>query len=322
MRRARPDGLTVEPGGALNPAERRGPSAVRTVAGSDFAPLGIGLALAAYSLLSVQDASVKYLVATVPVWQVLFVRSAILVGGCLAVGGGALLSRVTTSPILPLLIRRGAVTLAAWFCYFSAARALPLGQLTTLYFTAPVVVALLAAPLLGERVGLARWAAVGVGFAGATCAADPTGLTLSWSTGLVLGAAVLWGYGVILTRQIARREPSLVQMFCNNLFFLVVTGVAAALSWHTPTLLEAMLLLVVAVLGGAGQFALFESARHVAASLTAPLEYSALVWAFLLGFLVWGDVPEPHVYLGAGLILCAGLGLLVIERARQSRVTT
>jgi drug/metabolite transporter (DMT)-like permease len=218
-----------------------------------------------------------------------------------------------------LLVRRGAVTLSAWFCYFTAARFLPLGQLTTLYFTAPVVVALLAAPLLGEKVGWARWAAVGMGFAGAALAADPVGVALSYPTLLVLVAAVLWGYGVILTRQIARREPSLVQMFCNNCFFVVVTGAGCAVTWHTPTTSEALLIVQVAVLGGAGQFALFESARHVAASLTAPLEYSALVWAFLLGFLVWGDVPQVNVFVGAGLIFAAGFGLLVVE-GRQRRV--
>jgi drug/metabolite transporter (DMT)-like permease len=289
-----------------------------TLAGMDQHTIGIGLALSAYSLLALQDATVKWLVATVPVWQVLFVRSLILVLGCLAAGGRPLVRQVAASSTLPLLARRGAVTLAAWFCYFSAARYLPLGQLTTLYFTAPVVVALLAAPLLGEQVGWARWTAVGMGFAGAALAADPVGLALSYPALLVLAAAALWGYGVILTRQIARREPSLVQMFCNNCFFVVVTGAGCALTWHTPTTGEMFLIMQVAILGGAGQFALFESARHVAASLTAPLEYSALVWAFLLGFLVWGDVPQANVFLGAGLIFAAGFGLLVVE-GRQRR---
>lgn len=287
------------------------------LAGMDPLTLGIGLALTAYSLLALQDATVKWLVATVPVWHVLLVRSVIVVGGCLAAGGRPLLRHVAGSTTLPLLARRGAVTLAAWFCYFSAARALPLGQLTTLYFTAPVVVALLAAPLLGERVGWARWTAVGLGFAGAALAADPAGMSLSMATVLVLAAAVLWGYGVILTRQIARREPSLVQMFCNNCFFLAVTAAGSALNWQTPSGAELLLLVQVAILGGVGQFALFESARHVPASLTAPLEYSALVWAFLLGFLVWGDIPQLNVFLGAGLIFAAGLGLLLVERHQR-----
>ena len=280
----------------------------------DRVGLGIGLTLAAYSLLAVQDATVKWLVNTVPVWQVLFVRSALLVAGCLAIGGRPLLRHIFATPTLPLLGLRGAVTLIAWFCYFTAARALPLGQLTTLWFTAPVVVTLLAAPLLGETVSRARWTAVGLGFAGAVLAANPGDIALSGSAALVFLAATLWGGGVILTRLIARQERSIVQMLANNCFFLVVTGAGTVLNWHLPTVEEMLLLLQVAVLGGIGQFCLFESARHAPASLAAPLEYTALIWAFLLGALVWGDIPGPTVLIGAALIVSAGLLLVVAER--------
>ena len=285
----------------------------------DRQALGMGLALLAYSLLALQDATVKWLVATVPVWQVLFVRSLILVLGCLSAGGRPLLRHAATTTTRALLLRRGAVTLAAWVCYFTAARFLPLGQLVTLYFTAPVVVTLLAAPLLGEQVGRMRWLAVGVGFSGTVLAADPAGLSLSPATVLVLIAACLWGYGVILTRQIARRERSLVQMLFNNCFFLVLTAAGCALTWHTPSAQDIWLLLLVGVLGGIGQFSLFESAQHAPASLTAPLEYTALIWAFLLGFLVWGDAPRPAVFAGAALILSAGLLLLLTERRRHGK---
>jgi glucose uptake protein GlcU len=74
------------------------------------------------------------------------------------------------------------------------------------------------------------------------------------------------------------------------------------------------LLMLVGLLGGVGQFSLFESAQHAPVSLTAPLEYTALVWAFLLGFLVWGDAPRPGVFVGAALILVAGLLLLLTHR--------
>jgi drug/metabolite transporter (DMT)-like permease len=276
--------------------------------------LGMMLTLFAYSLLAMQDATVKWLVATVPVEQILFLRSGMVVAGCLAMGGPELLRRAVRSPIIGLLLCRGAVTLAAWCCYFTAARFLPLPQLVTLYFTAPVIVALLAAPLLKETVGRARWAAVAVGFAGTVAAANPTGFALSPATILVLFAAGLWAVGVILTRLIARHEPSLVQMLYNNAFFLVATGLASALAWHPPAGKELWLLLQVGVLGGLGQFCLFEAARRVPASVTAPLEYTSLIWAFLLGFAIWGDVPGSCVFVGAGLIFSAGLMLIVAER--------
>lgn len=286
----------------------------QTRTGLERLTLGMLLALLAYSLLAMQDATVKWLVITVPVCQVLFVRSAIVMAGCLVAGRRRLLVQARQTPILGLLLCRGVVTLAAWFCYFTAARFLPLAQLITLWFTAPVIVALLAAPLLKETVGRARWAAVGIGFAGTVAAASPAGLSLSPAAALVLLAAALWAVGVILTRVIARHEPSLVQMLYNNAFFFVATGIASALAWHRPSGAEAALLLQVALLGGFGQFCLFEAARRAPASLTAPLEYTALVWAFLLGFAVWGDVPGRCVLLGAALILSAGLMLIITER--------
>lgn len=276
--------------------------------------LGMALALLAYSLLAMQDATVKWLVMTVPVWQVLFVRSAILVVGCFVAGGPSLIRQAATTSARSLLLRRGAVTLAAWVCYFSAARYLPLGELVTLYFTAPVIVTVLAAPLLGEQVGWTRWVAVSLGFAGTIVAVSPTSLSVSSATLLVLIGAVLWAYGVILTRQIARTESSLVQMFYNNCCFLALTGIFCAFTWHQPSGSELWLLLLVGVLSGIGQFSQFESARHAPASLTAPLQYTALVWAFLLGFLIWGDVPRPGVFLGAALIAAAGLLLLFSGR--------
>jgi len=292
-----------------------------SISGPQGQMLGITLALSAYSLLALQDATVKWLVNTVPVWQVLFVRSSILVIGCLAAGGRPLVRHATTTPTRSLLLTRGIVTLIAWLCYFNAARFLPLGELVTLYFTAPVIVTMLAPPLLGEQVGWLRWAAVGLGFTGALLAGSPAGLTLSPATLLVLTGALLWAYGVILTRKIARRESSLVQMFCNNCFFLTLTGIGCALTWLQPNVSELLLLLLVGILGGIGQLSLFESARHAPVSLTAPLEYTALVWAFLLGFLVWGDIPRPGVFAGAALIVTAGALLLLKERQmRRSRV--
>ena len=132
------------------------------------------LTLNAYAMLSIQDATVKWLVDAVPVWQVLFVRSAVLVVGCLVLGGRPLSWRAVATLTLGLIARRGAVTLMAWVCYFNAAR-FRLRQLVTLYFAAPVIVTLLATPLLGEQLGWIRWAAVGLAFMGTVLAANPAG---------------------------------------------------------------------------------------------------------------------------------------------------
>jgi drug/metabolite transporter (DMT)-like permease len=279
--------------------------------------LALALAFAAYALLAAQDATVKWLVVDLPVWQVLFSRSLVVVAGCLVVGRGALWRRVVASPVRTILLARGGITLAAWLCYFSAARLLPLGQLVTLWFAAPLFVVLFAVYFLKENVGLARWLAVALGLLGTVVAADPRGFSFSFAAALALLGALLWAYGVILTRLIARREASLVQMLAVNLVFLLGTGVMTAWQWRLPTPGQAWLCLLVGALGGMGQLGLFEAIRRAQASLLAPVEYSALPWAFLLGYLIWADVPTFGVILGAVLIGAAGLGLLMGEWLRS-----
>ncbi len=276
--------------------------------------LGIGLGILAYALFSVHDASIKWLVTSLPVWEVLFVRSAAIWLACLAIGRRRLLERAIATPLKGALMFRGLITLTAWLCYYTAARTLPLAELLSLYFAAPLMVTLMAVPLLGEQVSTARWLSVLVGFAGVLVVTNPWGVRISLPTLLVLFAAAQWGYGVILMRQIARRETSLLQIFFTNLIFLVGTGIACAIEWHTPSRSEFALLLLRSVFGGAGQFSLFEAARHAPASVIATVEYSALIWAFILGYAIWGNIPSPATFARAGLILCAGALLFATER--------
>lgn len=280
--------------------------------------LGIALGIGAYALFGVHDATIKWLVAEVPVVQVVFIRSVAVFAACLAIGRRKLLERAVATPLKGPLLFRGVITLAAWVCYFTAARSLTLAQLLCLYFAAPLIVTLLASPLLGERVGAGRWAAVSIGFLGVLVATDPWGVPFSRATALVLLAAALWGYGVILMRQIARHESSLLQITYLNAVFLAGAGIGSALVWQTPDFNELALLMLVAVFGGIGQFALFESARRAPAAVLATVEYTSLLWAFVLGFLIWGDIPRPAVFAGGGLIVTAGAVLVLTERRLSS----
>ena len=283
--------------------------------------IGRGIALGAlgYTLFALHDAATKWLVAAIPVWQILFFRSVLIVLGCSAIGRRALWRRVLMSPHRGPLTLRAALVLIAWLAYYTAAKTLPLAQLLTLYFGAPVVTTLLAMPLLGERVSGARWISVLLGFAGVLVAAEPARIHASRATGLVLVAAVIWAYTVILMRQIAQRESSIVQVLAQNLFYLIVTGGLSLATWVPPHGLQWPLLLLVGVLGGGGQFFLIEGARFSPAAIMATVEYTSLIWAFVLGFWVFGDVPRRPVWIGAGLILLSGLLMLWRERRRVFR---
>ncbi len=285
----------------------------------DHVGRGIALGALGYTLFAMHDAATKWLVETIPVWQILFFRSVLIVLGCTLIGRGRLWRRVLTSPNRGALTLRAALVLIAWLAYYTAARTLPLAQLLTLYFGAPVVTTLLAMPLLGERVSGSRWVSVLLGFTGVLIAAEPSRIHASRATVLVLAAAVTWAYTVILMRQIAKRESSLVQVLAQNLFYLVVTGGLSLATWVPPRGAQWWLLLLVGVLGGAGQFFLIEGAQVAPAAIMATVEYTSLVWAFVLGYLVFGNVPRRPVWIGAALILLSGFFMLWRERRRVFR---
>jgi drug/metabolite transporter (DMT)-like permease len=295
--------------------EQRG----KAIPAADRAMAGIGLGVLAYVFFSGHDATIKYLVAALPAWQILFVRSTMIVIACLALGRRRLVEQAARTQLKTPMLLRGLLTLVAWLCYYTAARSLPLAQLITLYFAAPLIVTVLAAPVLGEVVTRSRWIAVGVGFVGVMIASDPLGVRLSWPTALVLIAACLWGYGVLLMRQIARRESSMLQILATNLVFVTVTGAMSLADWHHTTPAQFGLLLGVGMLGGLGQFALFEGARLAPASVMATVEYSGLIWAFILGYAIFGDIPRPAVFVGAALIVSAGALLIGSERRAARR---
>jgi drug/metabolite transporter (DMT)-like permease len=276
--------------------------------------LGILLTTLAYMAFTFHDAIVKVLTVTIPVWQILFFRSLTILLGCLAYGRGALVRQTVTSPIIKPMVARSVLLLCAWLSYYSAASRLQLAEVTTLYYAAPVVGTVLARFILKERVTPARWLAVGVGFVGVLVACNPVGLAISWPVYLALQAAVLWASAMVLLRKTSLHEKTIIQLAVSNVFFLGMTGIAVIYTWTTPSMTDLALLIATGAVAGSAQFALFEGMRQAPVSVLAPFEYTSLVWAFVLGYLIWSDIPTHNVLLGAILILAAGLIIIVSER--------
>lgn len=277
---------------------------------------GILLTSFAYFLFSLQDASVKWLVAALPVWQILFVRSLTIFAFCLALGGRPLLQSARRSPVLKPLFLRNLLLLAAWLSYYTAARDLGLAELTTLYYASPVVMTILSVPILGEKVPGYRWFAVLIGFVGVViaCGVAAKGLQLSLPVYLALQAAVFWAIATVLLRKTALHERTQVQVTISSGFFLLFTAVALPFVWQPVALLDLVLMAGTGVIAGIGQFAMFEGMRRAPVSVLAPFEYSSLVWAFALGYLIWSDVPGSNVFVGATLIVSAGMVIIASER--------
>ncbi len=284
---------------------------------SDRVFAGILFTSLAYLLFSVQDASIKLLVTSYTVWQILFFRSVAVLAGSAIIGGPQLFVDAARSPIVKAMLVRSVIILGAWLCYYTAIAHLQLAEITTIYFAAPVIVTVLSIPLLGEKVPPVRWAAVLIGFVGVFIACDPARLGLSVPVALVLAAACLWALSVVLLRKIALQERTLIQLVLNNAFFLAIAGVPLLWLWQTPSGVEFVLLAGVGALGGLAQACLFEGMKRAPVSVIAPFEYTSLVWSFVLGALIWGDVPRGAVFLGAALIVAAGLIIIASEQLKR-----
>ena len=232
---------------------------------------------------------------------------------CGIVGGRECVKDVAASPAEGRLLLNAIVYTLAWVAYYTAARDLQLAELETIYYVSPVITTVLAVLLLGEHVPLRRWMALSIGFAGVVLACRPHALGATMPMVLLLLGAGLWAWSVVLTRQLSglcRPSPSW-------------RSTTPCFSWRAAWLgrggagfrraSELLLLLGVGLGGFVAQYLLYDGIRRAHASVVAPLEYTGLLWSFALGFAIWGDVPAPGVFAGAGLIILSGLMIIVME---------
>ncbi|WP_374654780.1 DMT family transporter [Dongia sp.] len=276
---------------------------------------GVALAILGYGIFSGQDAIVKWLVMhDYAIFQILFVRSLTISIISFSVGGRSGLLAVARSRNKGGLTLRAALLLAAWLCYFTAAKHLALPDLVTLYYAAPVIVTVMSILFLREKVNVWRWASVIVGFIGVAIAANPGGRPELWPALLVLVAATFWAFATILVRKIMHVEPTINQMIFTNGGFALLCGAAMPWLWHSPDLFDLGLMVGLGLLSGSGQYLLYESFRHAPASVIAPTEYTALVWSVILGYLVWRDLPTHTGIVGAVLIVASSAIVMLGER--------
>ncbi|WP_448090219.1 DMT family transporter [Pseudomonas azerbaijanoccidentalis] len=275
---------------------------------------GIGLCTLGYAFLSLQDAGIKWLVADYSVVTILFWRALVVAVACLLIGRLSLVRRAWRSSSRRLLVVRGLLSIAAWLLYYTAARDLTLAEMTTLYFSAPIMVTVLATAILKERVTGWQWFTLIIGFVGVVIACRPNNLADPVPIVLTLLAAMCWAFTYIQLRQVDDQTSVLEQMLITNVVFVLC--MAFALPWtHTPAPTPAWLgMLGAGLLGGIGQFLLFASFQRATATVLAPFEYTGLIWAFLLSSLIWGTLMDVSLMIGAGLIAVSGTLAMIFGR--------
>ena len=286
----------------------------------------IGFKLISALLFAAMSALVRKLGNVAPVGQMVFFRSAFAILPVVVIYAwrGELASAVYTRRPFGQL-GRGLLSVFGMFTNFSALTRLPLADATAISFASPLFTVALAAVILKERVRVYRWSAVLVGFAGVIVmliphfdvghyAAAGAAATAALGSLFALSSAVCNAGTVIQTRRLVQSEttPSIV------FYFSVVCAIAGALTlpfaWHTPSGAELAALIALGVLGGIAHIFLTESYRFAAASVVAPFDYSSMLWALMLGYWVFGELPSALVYLGGAIV--AGAGLFVIWRER------
>ena len=287
-----------------------------SLANSDGAPLRLHAALlflTALLLFAALDATAKHLSAlfAVPllVWARYLVHLVIMLLAVAPSMGRRLI--VTERPWLMSL--RGLTLVAVTLLGQLALKTLPLAETTALVFVAPLLVALLAAPLLGETVRLRTWLATIAGFVGVLLIARPGGSLFGPGVAYALGAALSYAAYQILTRKLAATEHPM-----RLLFYTALLGTLAMLpvlpvywdgSWPTP--LQSLLIISLGLYGGIGHFLLIRAFHATSASLLAPLIYTQLVWATLLGWLVFDHFPDLLTVVGMLIIGASGLSLAI-----------
>lgn len=303
----------------------------------------IACVLAGVGAISINDVLIKQLSGGYPLHQMVFIRSAIgIVFSLMLVqieGGFAILR--TRTPGLHLL--RGGLVVISNLTYFAALAVIPLAEATALFFVAPLMITLLSIPLLGEKVGPLRLAAVSVGFCGVVLMMRP------WASEtdvprlvlfLPVLAALTYALNQILTRRLgASTRASAMAVYIQGIFLIVSMGFFVVAgdgryavgvengslqfllrAWIWPEGTDRWLFLGLGLNSAIIGFALAQAYRLADAAVVAPFEYIGLPLAIFWGWVIWGEVPVPVVWIGSALILGSGLFVFVREKFKSRRL--
>jgi drug/metabolite transporter (DMT)-like permease len=286
------------------------------------------LKLASALLFALLSALVRYLGESVPLGQQVFFRSAFAIVPVVLIFAWRQELHHALRTRRPFgHIGRGAISVAGMFLNFAALARLPLSDAIAITFASPFITVVFAAAFLGERVRIYRWSAVLVGFAGVIVMLWPYLDLKQFGPGGTATAAAAVGAAcalasaftnagsVIQTRRLTTTESTSSIVFYFSLICAIGGLATLPFGWVIPSGAQLAALIGLGLIGGLAHVLLTESYRHAPASLVAPLDYSTMLWAFILGYALFGEIPTVYVFVGAAIV--AGAGIFVIWRERQ-----
>jgi drug/metabolite transporter (DMT)-like permease len=295
----------------MNPSNRE--------VGSNLVGKGVLLCLAAMLVFASQDAVTKILVQDMSVAQVVLVRYWVFALFAIVWVSRTSTIRHALRSVRPKLqVLRSVLSIAEIAIFNLALRHLGLAESHSLMAAFPLMAIALAAPILGERVSMKSWLAVCVGFVGTLIILRP-GLDVFKPESLIpLTAALCFACYHIVTRQVSSAGDG----FHTNILYMALIGFVCATlfgvtAWRAPSMQEWMLLAVISIMSVAAQLLLVKALEYAPASVLQPFNYSLLVFATIIGFLVFSELPDRWTILGAGIVIASGLYVIYLQRTRE-----
>ena len=290
-------------------------------------------ALLAVGLAATQDAVVKGMSGTYPVYETMIIRTFAalpILGVWLAHSVGL---QALATPLWPRILLRALILSSAYLAFILSIAAMPMANTIAIYFTMPFFVAGFAGPFFGERVPLYRWIAITTGFVGVIVMVRPGVQAFEPASLLALYSAFGYAIGQMMGRRLAQQVQPLVianlqnaiSLICAVLIGLAVraTGFAGeghkslaflTRPWVSPTLPDFLILSFLGVLAAFTIVSFVSAYKFAESSFVAPFEYSAMAWAILFGLLFFNDFPDVLTWIGMAIVVGAGLFMLAMDR--------
>lgn len=281
---------------------------------------GITLLLVSSIFLGTSDATSKYLSTTLPSIEIAWIRFLVfaLIMIPAMVPGSPFFALRTQRPMLQ--VTRGMALLGSSLLFISGLRFLPIAEASATSFVSPLFVTALSIFFLSEKVGLRRWLATAVGLLGVLIVLRPGTSAFHPAAFFPVVSAFAWACTLILTRKMSGQERTVVTMTYSSIVGFAVLCALVPLVWVTPSWHDILLGLIIGVASTAGQWIVVLAFRYADASVLAPFSYIQLLWVTLLGFVIFGEVPDVWTVVGAAFIVASGLYTVHRERVRHSKL--
>ncbi len=284
---------------------------------SDNLAAGIGWMLATMCLFTSMDTVAKYLTLSFDIEQVVWARFTFHML-FLVIWLRHRLFNLFITPNWKLQLARSACLLLTTTLFFNGLRTTPIATASTIMFLSPVLVTVLAIPLLGEQVGIRRWLGITIGFLGAMVIIRPgaNGGGVEIGHLYLMGAAFSNAFYQIATRQVRATDDSMTSLLYSGLVGAILMSIIVPTQWTHPDAWGWGLFIVMGLLGAVSHFCLIRAFNSAEASAIVPFSYSSLLWATLFGFLIFDTLPDHWTLIGAALIVSSGLYIFHREQLR------